>query len=166
MSLKPFFAVFENRTLIGCRDYFTLSEVSKIEGLEAIFTACSTSTIPRYTGIRQGFSEYMHVDKYTGFVPWEKQMQMARKLIDELKTKELVKTDRLHIVLPCIALGTPVIINKRSFQPERYSIFDNLPGFPGFGKVIQPNSGVREFLENKFIEGFEKIVLPSLDNIT
>ena len=152
-------------TLIGCRDGFTMDQVNKLPHLKSIFTACSTCTIPLYCGPRKGGKAvYMHEDKETGVIPFEKQIIIARNLIDELKTKELVVTNRLHIALPCIALGTPVKIHKREFQPERFSIFENLNSelFPGFDKIIyyKPD-GLRDYLENKFINGFETIVYNS-----
>ena len=89
-------------------------------------------------------TEYYHVDKKTGVLSVEEQTKRVEKLINELKEKKLVITDRLHIAIPCIALGTPVIIKKRNYQPERFSIFDAFPEFPGFGQVIDRESGLKE----------------------
>ena len=117
--------VIKINTLIGCRDLFTLNEVKKNRNIKGIFSGCSTITIPFYDGKRDGgVVEYMHQDTKTGFLPFEEQLKMANDLIEELKTKELVVTNRLHIVMPCIALGTPVIINPRNFQKERFTIFE------------------------------------------
>ena len=148
-------------TLIGCRDKFTFSQVEKLPNLKPILTGCSTCTIPLYDGPRKGKAVYMHEDKETGVIPFDKQIMMARNLIDELKTKELVTTNRLHIALPCVALGTPVIIKKREFQPERFSIFENNL-FPGFDKIVtyEPD-GLRDYLEQQFIKGFDEIVYNS-----
>lgn len=151
-------------TLIGCRDKFTFSEVEKLPHLKPIFTGCSTITIPLYDGSRKGKVEYKHEDKETGILSLERQIILARNLIDELKTKELVTTNRLHIALPCIALGTPVIIKKREFQPERFSIFEMVPKelFPGFGEIVTYKpSGIRDYLEQQFIKGFDEIVYKS-----
>ena len=148
-------------TLIGCRDKFTMSEVKKLPHLKSIFTGCSTCTIPIYDGPRKGKAVYMHEDKETGIIPFDKQIIIARNLIDELKTKELVTTNRLHIALPCIALGTPVKILKREFQPERFSILENNL-FSGFDKIITYKpSGLRDYLEEQFIKGFDTIVYNS-----
>ena len=155
----------KKNTLVGCRDPFTVEQLGKVTGLQSILTGCSTSTIPLYTGERKGKVIYMHEDKETGIIPFEEQMKIARNLIDELKTKELVTTNRLHIALPCIALGTPVIIKKREFQPERFSNFESLIKtglFTGFDKTVTYEvGGLRDYLENMFIEGFNKIVLNS-----
>jgi len=157
----------KKNTLIGCRDPFTVEQVSKISGLKSLLTGCATSTIPLYTGERKGEVIYMHEDKETGIIPFEEQIEIARNLINELKTKELVTTNRLHIALPCIALGTPVIIKKREFQPERFSMFETSGLFPGFDKVVTYKvGGLRDYLENLFIEGFNKIVLNSSNFIS
>jgi hypothetical protein len=148
-------------TLIGCRDKFTMLEVDNLPHLKSIFTGCSTCTIPVYNGPRKGKSVYMHEDKETGIIPLDEQIIIARNLLDELKQKELVTTNRLHIALPCIALGTPVKILKREFQPERFSIFENVPShlFPGFDKIVNYEpSGLRDYLEHQFIKGFDSIV--------
>jgi hypothetical protein len=150
-------------TLVGCRDTFTISEVKKLPHLKSILTGCSTCTIPLYDGPRKGKAVYMHEDTETGVIPFDEQIIICRNLLDELKTKELVTTNRLHIALPCIALGTPVKILKREFQPERYSIFENHL-FPGFDKIITYKpSGLRDYLEEQFIKGFDAIVYNSSD---
>jgi len=148
-------------TLIGCRDKFTVSQVEKLPHLKPILSGCSTCTIPLYDGPRKGKAVYMHEDKETGVIPFDTQIMIARNLINDLKTKELVTTNRLHIALPCIALGTPVIIKKREFQPERFSIFENNL-FPGFDKIVtyKPD-GLRDYFEQQFIKGFDEIVYNS-----
>jgi len=81
---------------------------------------------------------------------------MARELLQTLKTAELVYTDRLHIALPCISFGTPVILNPRNYKLERYSLF-NRPEYPGNGKVVELKSGLREHFNNTFTEAFKVI---------
>jgi hypothetical protein len=151
--------VIKKNTLIGCRDIFTLNEVKKNKNIRGIFSGCSTITIPFYDGKRDGgVAEYMHQDLKTGYIPFDEQLKMAGNLIEELKTKELVMTNRLHIVIPCIALGTPVIINPRNFQKERFTIFKYFKEFPGFNKIITRESGLKEKMENVFKEAFEEVI--------
>jgi hypothetical protein len=149
----------KNNTCVGCRDIFTLKEVKRNKNIKGIFSGCSTITIPFYEGKRDGgIVEYIHEDKKTGFIPFEKQLEMANDLIEELKTRELVITDRLHIVIPCIALGTPVIINPRDFQKERFTIFDYFEEFPGYNKIISRECGLKEKMEQVFKNAFEEVV--------
>jgi hypothetical protein len=144
-------------TIIGCRDVFTMKEVSKyIDKYKVIFSGCSTITIPEFKGDRIGAKEYLHSNNDEN-LNFAEQIKKIDELIDDLKTKELVITDRLHIAIPCIALGTPVILNPRKFQKERYTIFDFFPEFPGFGKVITKECGLRENMLKTFENAFEKI---------
>jgi len=144
-------------TLFGCRDVFTMKEVLKYKDkYKAIFSGCSTITIPEYNGNRIGKKEYLHSDNKESLT-LDEQIKKIDELIDDLKTKELVITDRLHIAIPCIALGTPVILNPRKFQKERYTIFDYFPEFPGFGKVITKECGLRDNMLKTFENAFETI---------
>lgn len=146
-------------TMIGCRDTFTLKEVIKYKDkykYKVIFSGCSTITIPEYKGDRIGTKEYLHSNNEEN-LNFDEQLKKIDELIDDLKTKELVITDRLHIAIPCIALGTPVILNPRKFQKERYTIFNFFPEFPGFGKVITKECGLRENMLKTFENAFEKI---------
>lgn len=147
----------QTNTMIGCRDIFTLKEVLKYNNkFKPIFSGCSTITIPEYTGIRNGINNYFHKDNNDSLT-FDEQIKNVNELIDDLKTKELVNTDRLHIALPCIALGTPVIVKPRKFQTERYSIFNHFPEFPGFDKVIKKECGLRESMLKTFENAFEEI---------
>lgn len=149
----------KDNTLIGCRDIFTLNEVNKNKKIKGILSGCSTITIPFYDGKRDGGTvEYTHEDKKTGFLPFEEQLKMANDLIEELKTRELVITNRLHIAIPCIALGTPVIINPRNFQKERFTIFKYFKEFPGYNKTITRESGLKEKMEEVFKDAFEEVI--------
>jgi len=149
----------KENTLIGCRDMFTLKELKRNKKIKGIFSGCSTINIPFYEGKRDGGTvEYIHEDKKTGFIPFEEQLKMANDLIEQLKTKELVITNRLHVAIPCIALGTPVIINPRDFQQERFTIFDYFKEFPGYNKTIRRESGLKERMEEVFKDAFEEIL--------
>ena len=149
----------KKNTVIGCRDIFTLNEVKINRRIKGIFSGCSTITIPFYEGIRDGgIVEYIHEDKKTGFIPFEEQLKIANDLIEELKTRELVITNRLHIAIPCIALGTPVIINPRNFQKERFTIFDYFKEFPGYNKTITRDSCLKEKMEEVFKDAFEEVI--------
>lgn len=157
-SIPEMIINIDKNRVIGCRDFFTLNSVKKMGNYKTILSYCSSITLPVYLGERNGVQNYYHIDNNIGDdMTFEKRIQMTYDLIDELKTKELVYTDRLHIGLCCIALGTPVVIYRRKFQQERYSIFYKVPNFPGFGNVITLESGIKEFMERQFITAFEII---------
>ena len=145
-------------SLFGCRDLFTLNQCKSIHR-KGILSYCSTVTFPYYQGDRCGELKLYHdnEDKTLYNLTFDEQKQRAGELLDILKTKELVYTDRLHIGLSCIALGTPVVITQRPFQKERYSMFHTVPQFIGFDKIITKESGVKEYMEQIFIDSFDKI---------
>lgn len=143
-----------NTCMVGCRDIYTLN-CAKSLGLNAILSGCVTCTFDVYTGPRKGIIRKFHGEKEIPFnLPFSIQLQYAENLLKLLKTAELVYTDRLHIALPCIAFGTPVILTPRHYQLERYSIFD-IPPYPGHGKKVTLHSGVRDYLFNQFKHAFD-----------
>jgi hypothetical protein len=143
--------------IVGCRDPYTLEAVNKINGLNGILSYCATCTFDIYDGPRRGILRKYHGEKEVSEnAPWELQLEMAEKLLQSLKTAELVYTDRLHIALPCISFGTPVILTPRKYKLERYSLF-NRPEYPGHGKVVELKSGLREHFNKTFGEAFNTI---------
>ena len=162
-SVSDMIINIDKNRIIGCRDFFTLNNINKMGNYKTVLSYCSTLTLPVYLGERNGIANYYHKDNDMGNISFEKRIEMAYELIDELKTKKLVYTDRLHIGLCCIGVGTPVVMYKRKFQPERYSIFYKVPTFPGFGNVITLESGVKEFMEKQFIKAFEQIYAEKID---
>lgn len=130
---------------IGCRDTDTVERL-KAAGIDAYFSGCLTLTFPEYRGKREGIiyvdrvpEEWKKIDwggkKITyishhvkGAEKWtpQERMEYARKQLELYKTAELVITKRLHVALPCVAFGTPVITYQETFTPERFSGY-NLP---------------------------------------
>jgi hypothetical protein len=80
---------------------------------------CATLTLLKYTGTRSGRVRFD--DLATDFelaqtrnnLPWHFQCECARKRFDLLQTTGLGVASRLHVVLPCLAFGTPVMIPSR-----------------------------------------------------
>jgi hypothetical protein len=147
----------QKEVIIGCRDPFTLNEVRKVCGLKGILSYCSSCTLEVYNGPRKGILHKYHGEKeIKDDAPWDLQIKVAKELLNQLKTAELVYTDRLHIILPCISFGTPVILNPRKFQLQRYSLFD-IPEYPGHEKVVELKSGLKYIFEKQFKETFDLI---------
>jgi len=61
---------------------------------------------------------------------WQRQWELALHRLETLRTAELVHTSRLHVALPCLAFGTPVVLRRKvrdsAFQPQRFSLLDEL----------------------------------------
>jgi exopolysaccharide biosynthesis predicted pyruvyltransferase EpsI len=147
----------KKNVIIGCRDPYTLNETSKVKGLKGILSYCSSCTLELYNGFRSGVLHKYHGEKEViDNASWDLQIKAAEELLNKLKTAELVYTDRLHIVLPCISFGTPVILNPRKYKLERYSLF-NIPEYPGHKKPIELKSGLKYRFEEKFKEAFDLI---------
>ncbi|QNN24032.1 polysaccharide pyruvyl transferase family protein [Planctomycetales bacterium ZRK34] len=50
----------------------------------------------------------------------------ARALLDTYRQARLVITNRLHAALPCVAMGTPVVLIEPRYEPSRLSGLDHL----------------------------------------
>jgi len=48
---------------------------------------------------------------------WEDQWKRCVERLDLLRRAEVVYTNRLHVILPCLAFGTPVLLPSGSLSP-------------------------------------------------
>lgn len=122
---------------IGARDPVML-QLCKSQGLAAELIGCATLTFARYDGPRKGRYSVDAFQPGTEFVsnvieanlPWELQWKLAVQRLDLLRTAEVVYTSRLHIALPCLAFGTPVVFTvlsaRAAAQRERLSLLHEL----------------------------------------
>ena len=156
-SEKEIIKEIEKGTIVGARDPYTYREIEKTGDLRPIFVGCVTSTFKPYDGERDIESSKMF--HWRGYdcpknSSWTEQMKFACELLEIIKRSKIIYTDRLHVAIPAIAFGTPVVLTPRNFQPERYSIFECFREFPGFGKTILPSCGLREAMKERFHYGF------------
>jgi len=120
---------------IGCRDMMTL-EILKGLNIDAYFSGCLTLTLPKQKETPDAGTYVCLVDltenaekaarKYlaeTGLeirvvshgmickpeATIEERFNKVEKLLTEYQNAKLVITSRLHVTLPCLALGTPVV---------------------------------------------------------
>lgn len=126
----------------GARDPFT-HEVFRRAGIPSVMLGCATLTFPNHTGPRDGA---LSVDLPNGpgtqlthglrhGVPFAAQWKLGLATLARYQRAAEVHTSRLHVALPCLALGTPVTLHPARFQRERYSLFEHL-GLE-FGKLQQ-----------------------------
>lgn len=113
---------------IGARDPATHDMLSKLV-FPSEMIGCATLTLPRYEGGRMGSwkvdSDFppIHVPSYTHLIPdwlpWEDQMTVAERSLSVYQTSREIFTSRLHVLLPCIAFGTPVALTHIPPNEER-----------------------------------------------
>jgi len=101
---------------IGARDPATVMCCAD-RGFRAYLIGCATLTFDRYEGARSGTyvvdAEGPGVDAVThviGPLDWDDQLTQAAALLDKYRRAELVITSRMHVALPCLAFGTPVVM--------------------------------------------------------
>ena len=121
---------------VGARDPLMCADLLT-RGVDAEFIGCATLTLPRYDGPRYGV---VHIDYddpssrtnwIASDVPWHRQWQVAMRRIEHLRHAAAVYTSRLHIALPCLALGTPVAYVPSGGEHERFSVLESLGVQPG-----------------------------------
>lgn len=108
---------------IGARDPYTHNKVVAA-GLLSEMIGCATLTLPPYRGRRAGVlvvdskvseSILRKATVITHHIPrklsWRSQWARAIDVLGLYRTASLVYTSRLHVALPCIAFGTPVIFS-------------------------------------------------------
>lgn len=126
-------ALNKHNKVIGSRDPATHSFLKR-NGIRSEMIGCVTSTLPRYDGPREG---EINVDAGEGFtqnisasITWVEQWERALLRLDALKKAKSVTTSRLHVALPCLAMGTPVKIPYKCMgevgEPERLTILTDM----------------------------------------
>lgn len=122
---------------IGARDPVTVMHCAE-RGIRTVLAGCATSTFDRYDGPRKGVyavdTSHPGARRFThsiGDMPWSEQRSLAIKMLGIYRTAELVVTNRLHVALPCLAFGTPVVVKDPIHLADkpslhRFSILDGM----------------------------------------
>jgi hypothetical protein len=147
----PYYKLYEP---IGCRDRSTAQYLEN-KGVNSYFSGCLTLTLDNINKSQKGNDEY-NVDilstgksKYIthqkltySSMNYVKRIPIAQKLLDGYASAKSVTTNRVHVMLPCLAYGTKVnfIIKKQ-----------NDPRLLGLLELIEN----KDLLENT-IEGIEQ----------
>ena len=113
----------ESTNPVGARDEYTKGLLAS-NGIPSEMVACATLTFPRYLGPRRGrYSVDVEPVPGSAFessiianLPWAEQWELALHRLDQLRKAELVYTRRLHVILPCLAFGTPVVFPSNEFR--------------------------------------------------
>lgn len=188
---------------MGCRDIETQKRLGR-NNIDNYFSGCMTLTTEKFENIKK--QEYIcvvdvadkvykkiqestkrEIKKITHSVnpdeikkkSFEQRMNDVENLLKTYQAAHIVITSRLHVALPCIALGTPVIlVIKEDYERDRLETFLKYPGayyfyneFCNFSNeeienmLNNPNKNNEEYLEirndliercNNFIEECEE----------
>lgn len=133
---------------IGARDTETQKRLSRNK-IENYFSGCMTLTIEPFEAIeKQDYICLVDLDEKSSNLvkkattreikeithdvnpeeikkkTFEKRMEEVEALLKTYQAAHIVLTNRLHVALPCIALGTPVVlIHKEHFEEDRLGTF-------------------------------------------
>lgn len=142
-SLKPYFP-------LGARDNET-KEVLESLGYDTYFSGCMTLTIEKNPKLKKSKKEYICAvdlnDKCLNYLKentnieikemthwtdnnykdlsFDERMKTVEKYLNTYQNAKLVVTERLHVALPCLALGTPVILIYYENNKDRLETFTN-----------------------------------------
>lgn len=136
--------------LVGARDIETKKRLEK-NGIGAYFSGCMTLTLDKFENVEKKnkicvvdveenvikkieqnsdcdieiLSHFLN-PKITESKSFEERMRDVEDLLKKYQQAHLVVTTRLHVMLPCIALGTPVILlHKKVYDEDRLGAFLN-----------------------------------------
>lgn len=157
---------------IGARDIETKKRL-ETSGIQAYFSGCMTLTLEKFENIEKSNKIYL-VDAEESVIEkvkkentefeieilthWLEPEEISKKSIDErmqdvenllkkYQSAHLVITNRLHVALPCIALGTPVIlVHPEYFDEDRLGTF--LKYMDNYTDVEFINMDIKEILKN------------------
>lgn len=147
--------------MVGARDPATASILRGTAPTEMV--GCATLTFDRYRGPRKGrYSIDVRpvpgttvLTQSIGDLTWQQQWNLAVRQLQILRRAELIYTSRLHVILPCLAFGTPVVFPLSSLDHidgrERLSLLDQLPF--AFG---QPVTADVSGMSHRFIAHVER----------
>jgi Polysaccharide pyruvyl transferase len=126
---------------VGARDLSTLKAL-EAAGVDAYFSACMTLTLERPPVDRdphllvlndlpeklisyiywQTVSRHFLITRHAGWTERDcrVRLKLAQDLLDIYARASCVVTTRLHCALPCLAMGTPVLLIDTGTEPERF----------------------------------------------
>lgn len=116
---------------VGARDPVTLVRLANA-GVAAQLVGCVSMTLPKHDGPRSG-EVYVdlpggpgaaHTHSVSPHISLAEEWALAKAALDLYASSTLVHTTRMHVALPCLALGTPVrYVGPRD---DRTSILDTV----------------------------------------
>jgi asparagine synthase (glutamine-hydrolysing) len=150
---------------IGCRDLYTLDKLDKI-GIPAYFSGCLTTTIKRnpdlitenleggllladlspnlVSRIKRAYQsqvKYVVNDTNQLLTPIERLIK-AQHALNQIQSSSAVITSRLHIALPALALGVPVVLVTENKENPRLDSFRPWLNTTDESRIVEQ---VREF---------------------
>jgi hypothetical protein len=152
---------------IGARDPATVMWCAD-RGIRAILLGCATLTFDRFGGSRSGVlavdADWPGSKRMTHRINektnWDEQRRRAAEYLKRYQRAELVVTSRLHVALPCLAFGTPVIIcdpiGSDRMTIRCFSLLDTIGVRYGVPQVIDVSDWAkhyREFLSRNLKKG-------------
>ena len=105
---------------IGCRDRSTAQYLAN-KGVNSYFSGCLTLTLDNIHKSQKGNAEYnvdipstdrskyiTHQKRTYASMNYVRRIPIAQRLLDGYASAKLVTTNRVHVMLPCLAYGTKV----------------------------------------------------------
>ena len=156
---------------IGARDTETEKRLNK-NGIKSYFSGCMTLTINPFKNIekkdyicivdlddnssklvkentKREIKEITHDlnPNEISKISFKERMENVEELLKTYQSAHVVLTNRLHVALPCIALGTPVIlVHKENFEKDRLGTF--LKFVNSYTDKQFANTDVSDLIEN------------------
>jgi hypothetical protein len=137
----PMVKYFRSHGPVGARDLATLA-LLRGAGVDAYFSGCLSLTLDRpaitrnpdlivFNDLPDSFlphvrgRSFKHVfqTSHLGYLPQDPQERLhrANELLALYASASCVVTTRLHCALPCLAMGTPVLLIEASGDPYRFA---------------------------------------------
>jgi len=121
MFNEEYLSYYKKFQPIGCRDKHTWMKLKR-KGIESFFNGCLSLTFSEntnktnnvyYVNTNQSVEEkdtyhILHLQKRYGSMPYYERLKIADDLIKKYSSAKKVITSRLHALLPCLAMNTPV----------------------------------------------------------
>lgn len=156
---------------IGCRDIETQKRLTR-NGIKNYFSGCMTLTLEKFKDVKKEdyiclvdldenstklikentnreIKELTHwLDpKKTVKKTFEERMKSVENLLKIYQGAHIVFTNRLHVALPCIAIGTPVVlIHKEKYEEDRLGTF--LKYMTSYTDVEFSKQNITDLIEN------------------
>ena len=142
----------QNKIFVSCFSYVLkpLNIFLSTKSLENIEYVSPEVNVKSFT--KEGYEKLDSIDF----------MLTCKTYLEKFKNEaKLVITDRIHIAGPCLAMGIPTIVIKRTENDPRYDIFDGIVKCHTLDEVIK--NGLDLSVEAVDIEDLKKMMLKNLE---